>query len=74
MKFTKTTATKALRTFIQTAIGYVLTNLALVFGGIDYTDTDVLLNAGIGLVISAVSAGASAVMNLERSGDTTSSK
>ena len=67
MKITKTTLKKALKTFIQTAIGYIVTNLALFFTGIDFTDKNMLLNAGIGIAISAVSAGAAAAMNLEKS-------
>jgi uncharacterized 2Fe-2S/4Fe-4S cluster protein (DUF4445 family) len=35
--------------------------------GIDFTDKDVLKNALIGLAIAAISAGAAAVMNLEKS-------
>lgn len=66
MKITKTTIKKAVRTFIQTAIGYIVTNLAMFFSGIDYTDKNMLVNTGIGIAIAAVSAGAAAVMNLEK--------
>ena len=53
-------------TFLQTAIGYVITNVSLYFTGIDFNDESLLKNALIGLAISAFSAGASAVMNLEK--------
>lgn len=60
---------RALRTFIQTALGYVITNVTLTFGGIDYNDGDVVKNALIGLAVAAVAAGASAVMNLKEGED-----
>ena len=59
---TKNCLIKALRTFLQTAIGYILANLSLYISGIDFNDGNVV----IGLAISAFSAGASAVMNLEK--------
>lgn len=55
---------RAFRTFLQTVFGYVVTNISLYLGGIDYTDGNILKNAIIGFVISAVSAGLAAVMNL----------
>ena len=64
--FSKECLRKALRTFLQTAIGYVITNVSLYFTGIDFNDEGLLKNALIGLAISAFSAGASAVMNLEK--------
>jgi len=64
--FTKECLRKTLRTFLQTAIGYILTNVSLYFTGIDFNDENLLKNALIGLVVSAFSAGASAVMNLEK--------
>lgn len=66
IKITKNCIIRALRTFLQTAIGYILANLSLYAGGIDFNDGDVVKNALIGLAISAFSAGASAVMNLEK--------
>lgn len=57
---------KALRTFLQTAIGYIITNITLYLGGIDFADGDVLRNALIGLAIAAFSAGSAAVMNIEK--------
>lgn len=57
---------KVLRTFLQTAIGYIITNITLYLGGIDFADGDVLRNALIGLAIAAFSAGSAAVMNLEK--------
>ena len=64
--FTKSCLIRALRTFLQTAIGYVLTNITLYFSGVNFADNDVVKNALIGLAISALSAGASAVMNIEK--------
>lgn len=61
---TKDCVKRALRTFLQTAVGYVVTNISLYVGGIDYTNGDVLKNAFIGLAVSAISAGLAAVMNL----------
>ncbi|MEE0913731.1 MAG: hypothetical protein U0L76_03990 [Ruminococcus sp.] len=63
---TKNCLIKALRTFLQTAIGYILANLSLYISGIDFNDGNVVKNVLIGLAISAFSAGASAVMNLEK--------
>lgn len=57
---------KALKTFLQTAIGYIITNITLYLGGIDFADGDVLRNALIGLAIAAFSAGSAAVMNIEK--------
>ena len=48
---------RAFRTFIQTALGYVITNVTLALGGL------------IGLAVAAVAAGASAVMNLKEGED-----
>ena len=63
---TKECLIKALRTFLQTAIGYVLANISMFLTGVDFNDEGLLKNAIIGLLISAFSAGASAVMNLEK--------
>ena len=57
------------RTFIQTALGYVITNVTLALGGLDFNDGDVVKNALIGLAVAAVAAGASAVMNLKEGED-----
>lgn len=67
MKFTKETFRKMLRTFIQTIIGYIAVNLAIV----DFTaDKEVVKSALIGLAISAVSAGTAAIMNLQKTDNT----
>lgn len=60
---------RTLRTFLQTAIGYVLANVSLHLGGIDFTDDNILKNALAGLAVSAFSAGAAAVMNLKKGED-----
>lgn len=53
---------RAVRTFGQAAVGYIIANLALV----DLTSgKDVAKSALIGLGVSAVAAGLSAVMNLQ---------
>lgn len=48
---------RALRTFLQTAVGYIAVNIAA-------TDMSVK-SAVLGLVVSSVSAGMAAVMNLK---------
>ena len=58
MKITKQTLNRALRTFIQTAIGYVAINIVT----IDFSASkQVLKSALIGLGVASVS-----VMNLEK--------
>lgn len=64
--FTKECVTRVVRTFIQTALGYAVTNISLVCAGIDFTDGNAVSNVLIGLAVSAVSAGAAAVMNLKK--------
>ena len=66
MCFTKNCLKRALRTFLQTAIGYIVTNLAMYFGDLDFANEGLLKKAVCGLVVSAVAAGLSAVMNLEK--------
>ena len=53
----KTYVKRALRTFLQTAVGYIAVNIAA-------TDLSVK-SAILGLAISAISAGVAAVMNLK---------
>lgn len=63
MKITKETLRRAGRTFLQTAISYVAANLCLV----DFTQSkDIIVSALLGLVISALSAGLAAIMNLQK--------
>lgn len=65
MKFTKNTAKRALRTFIQAFISYIVVNYTIV----DVTgDKNAIKQAVIGLLIAAIAAGFSAVMNLEKGG------
>ncbi len=69
MKITKACLKKALRTFIQAVIAYVAVNIAL----IDFSDGKAALTTALtGLATSAVAAGLSAVMNLEKKADDTS--
>ncbi|MGN1329185.1 MAG: hypothetical protein ACI4V4_05765 [Eubacterium sp.] len=66
MKCTKMTVKRAVRTFLQTALGYIAVNLVV----IDFSvDKSILKSALVGLGVSAVSAGLSAVMNLEKKED-----
>lgn len=59
--FKKNCVRRALRTFVQTAIGYLAVNIAVV----DFSaDKAALKSCLVGLGVSAVSAGISAVMNL----------
>ena len=53
----KTYVKRALRTFLQTAVGYIAVNIAA-------TDLSVK-SAVLGLAVSAVAAGVAAVMNLK---------
>lgn len=63
VKFTKETATKALRTFLQAALAYIAVNMAVV----DFSnDEAVVKSALIGLATSAIASGIAAVMNLEK--------
>ena len=60
--FKKNCVKRALRTFVQTAIGYLAVNIAVV----DFSADKVALKSClVGLGVSAVSAGISAVMNLK---------
>ena len=67
--FTKECLIRALRTFLQTAIGYVITNVTLYFSGLNLADGEVVKTAIIRVAISAVSAGSAAVMNIEKGED-----
>lgn len=53
------------RTFVQTALGYIVTNISLQLGGIDFADGNMFVDAVAGLVMSAVAAGVAAVMNIK---------
>ena len=63
MVLTKDGIRRAFRTFIQAALAYITVNLALV----DFSEDGAALKSALtGLAVSAVAAGLSAVMNLER--------
>lgn len=63
MTCTKTTLKRAGRTFIQSALAYITVNVVY----INFTDDKVSVKSAVtGLLIAAVSAGISAVMNLEK--------
>ncbi len=54
---------RTVRTFVQTAVGYIAVNLA----AIDFTaEKSVLKTALLGLAVSAASAGLAAVMNYKK--------
>ena len=61
MKFTKETLKRALRTFLQTALSYIAVNFVVY----DLTDFSAIKQMLLGLIISGISAGIAAVMNLE---------
>jgi hypothetical protein len=61
-KVTKETLRRALRTFIQAFLGYVIINAAV----IDFSDDkEVMKSSVLCFLISAAAAGLAAVMNLE---------
>ena len=62
----KETIRRAFRTFWQTAIGYIVTNIAILSDTETLQNTDILKTTIIGLIISAISAGLAAVMNLPK--------
>lgn len=63
MTCTKTTLKRAGRTFIQSALAYITVNVMY----INFTDDKVSVKSAVtGLLMAAVSAGISAVMNLEK--------
>nr|DAR54797.1 MAG TPA: holin [Caudoviricetes sp.] len=62
MKATKETLKRAVRTFCQTAIGYIAVNVTLIDFG---SGKEVIESAITGLIVSAIASGLSAVMNLE---------
>lgn len=53
---------RAARTFLQTAVGYIATNFVCISSGI--TEIDKMPAVLIGVAISAVAAGLSALMNM----------
>lgn len=68
MKFTKECFKRALRTFLQAVIAYLAVNIVL----IDFSDGKAALKSALtGLAVSAIAAGISAVMNLEKKEDCT---
>lgn len=52
---------RALRTFMQAAVGYVVA----VCPNINFADTSVLKATAIGIAVSAIAAGVAAVMNAD---------
>lgn len=66
---TKTTIKRGIRTFFQTAVGYIATNIGAYICGIDFNDTGVIKSTVFGLIMASVSAGLATVMNIETTGD-----
>lgn len=66
MRFTKETARRAARTFLQAFVGYLVVNLPIVDFG---AEKAVLKSALIGILVSAAAAGIAALMNVERDED-----
>lgn len=62
----KETIKRAFRTFIQTAIGYIVTNIAVLSEPETLKNTNIFKTAIIGLIISAISAGIAGAMNLPK--------
>lgn len=62
MKFTKETLRRAIRTFLQAVVAYIIANITIV----DFSEKSIAKSALIGLITSALAAGISAVMNLEQ--------
>ena len=52
MCFTKNCLKRALRTFLQTALGYIAANLALFLAGPDVADKEMWKSAVCGLLVS----------------------
>ena len=65
----KETIRRAFRTFVQTATGYIVTNIAILSDPETLQNTDILKTTIIGLIISAISAGLAGVMNLPKRGE-----
>lgn len=63
--FTKKCLKRALSTFLQTAFGYIIANLALFLTGTDFNSKEMRQSAICGLLVSSVSAGLAAVLNLK---------
>ncbi len=55
---------RALRTFLQAALGFVAANLTAYISGVDFSNKDVISSVIIGLVTSSIAAGIAAVMNI----------
>jgi len=58
---------RAVRTFIQTAAGYTVVNIAYLITYQNIDNYDYLIKSVIGIAMSAISAGLAAIMNLPKS-------
>lgn len=61
----KETIRRALRTFIQAAVGYIATNLVCIVSS-DAQNFDYIKTALGGLCVSAIAAGLAAIMNMPK--------
>lgn len=66
MKLTKNTIIRSLRTFVQAFLAYLVVNATMIDYTLGYSAIKMTI---IGLVVSAVSAGIAALMNLEWGGN-----
>ncbi len=64
----KETVVRAVRTFLQAAVGYIAANLAMGLSGADNGAAS-LKNVLTGLIAAAIACGLAAVMNLPRKGE-----
>ncbi len=66
----KTWIRRAIRTFVQSVVGFLAANLTAYLTGVDYSDHAAVKAIAISLGGSAVAAGLAAVMNLQGNNDT----
>lgn len=64
----KETLRRTLRTFLQSAVGYIAANLVMTVSG---SDIDYLKTSITGLLVSAVASGLAATMNLPQNAKNT---
>ena len=58
---------RALRTFLQACLGFIVVNLAATFSGI--TDGEMFLETLGGFIAAAIAAGLAAIMNIPKKGE-----
>jgi len=60
---------RTVRTFFQSAAGYIIANTAYLITAANTDDYNYLLNSIIGIGVSAIAAGLAAIMNLPKNED-----